>query len=93
MHGPLVAVRAARIASTEPVCTQGLLTSSAVHNACAGNASVPPTQEARLSPIWLIVLVLLILAVAGGFAVSKFLFLILIIVVILALVGGRGSRV
>jgi hypothetical protein len=47
------------------------------------------TQEARLSPIWLIVLVLLILAVAGGFAVSKFLFLILI----LALVGGRGSRI
>jgi hypothetical protein len=93
MHSSLVEVVAARIACAEPLCPQGLLTSSAVHNACAGNASVPPTQEAPVSPIWLIVLVLLILAVAGGFAVSKFLFLILIIVVILALVGGRGSRV
>jgi hypothetical protein len=33
----------------------------------------------------------LIIAIAGGIAISKFLFLILIIVVIVALVGGRGS--
>jgi hypothetical protein len=46
-----------------------------------------------VSPIWLIVLVLLIFAVAGGIAVSKFLFLVLIIVLIVAIVGGRGSRI
>jgi hypothetical protein len=43
-----------------------------------------------VSPIWLIVLILLIIAIAGGLAISKFLFLILIVVVIVALVGGRG---
>jgi hypothetical protein len=44
-----------------------------------------------LSPIWLIVLVRLILAVAGGIAVSKFLFLILIVVLLVAILGGRGG--
>jgi hypothetical protein len=38
--------------------------------------------------IWLLVLVLLILAIGGGVAVSNFLFLLLIVALVLALVGA-----
>lgn len=41
--------------------------------------------------IWFLVLVLAILAVAGGVAISKFLFLLLLAVVVLAVVGGRST--
>jgi hypothetical protein len=37
--------------------------------------------------IWLLVLILLILAIGGGVAVSNFLFLLLIVALVLALVG------
>ena len=37
--------------------------------------------------IWLLVLLLVILAIGGGVALSKFLFLILVVAPILALVG------
>jgi len=38
--------------------------------------------------LWLIVIILLIFALAGGFAVNSWLFLLLIVVVIVALAGG-----
>jgi hypothetical protein len=38
--------------------------------------------------LWLLVLLLLIFAVAGGLAVSKFLFLLLIVALIVAIFGG-----
>ena len=46
--------------------------------------------------LWLLVLALVILAVAGGLAVSKLLFLVLVVALILALfsmVGGRRTTV
>jgi hypothetical protein len=42
--------------------------------------------------LWILALLLLILAVAGGLAVSKFLFLLLIVALIVAVVGGIGGR-
>ncbi len=41
--------------------------------------------------IWLLVLLLAILAIAGGLAISKFLFVLLIIAVIVALLGARST--
>ena len=41
--------------------------------------------------VWFLVLVLAILAVAGGIAISKFLFLLLLAVIVLAVVGGRST--
>ena len=40
--------------------------------------------------IWLFVLLLFVLAVAGGIALSKFIFLLLIVAIVVALVGSRG---
>ncbi len=40
---------------------------------------------------WLIVLILLILAIGGGIAVSKFLFLLLIAALAVGLVGALGG--
>ena len=45
-----------------------------------------------MSPIWLVVLILLILAIAGGFVISKFLFLVVILVVLVAIVAIVGGR-
>jgi hypothetical protein len=42
--------------------------------------------------IWLLVLIIAILAIGGGVALSKFLFLLLIAALILALVGAFGGR-
>jgi hypothetical protein len=41
--------------------------------------------------IWLLVLLLAILAIAGGLALSKFLFILLILAVIVALLGARST--
>ena len=41
--------------------------------------------------IWILVLLLAILAIAGGIAISKFLFIILVIAVIVALIGARST--
>lgn len=38
--------------------------------------------------LWLLVLILLILAIGGGIALSKLLFLLLIVALVLALVGA-----
>ena len=40
--------------------------------------------------LWLIVLILIILAIAGGLALSKFLFALLIVAVIVALLARRS---
>ena len=41
--------------------------------------------------IWILVLLLAIVAIAGGLALSKFLFILLILAVILALFGARSA--
>ena len=41
--------------------------------------------------IWILVLILAILAIAGGLAISKFLFILLVIAVIVALLGARSA--
>jgi hypothetical protein len=41
--------------------------------------------------IWILVLILAILAIAGGLAISKFLFILLVIAVIVALLGARST--
>jgi hypothetical protein len=42
--------------------------------------------------IWLIVLILALLAIGGGIAVSKFLFFLLLVALVVALVGALGGR-
>jgi len=42
--------------------------------------------------IWLIVLLLVVLAVAGGWAVSKFLLVLLLVALVLAVFGAFGRR-
>ncbi len=41
--------------------------------------------------LWLLVLLLAILAIAGGLAISKFLFILLVLAVIVALFGARST--
>jgi hypothetical protein len=41
--------------------------------------------------IWILVLILAILAIVGGFALSKFLFILLVVAVIVALLGARST--
>jgi hypothetical protein len=41
--------------------------------------------------IWVLVLLVAILAIAGGIALSKFLFFLLLLAVIVALLGARRS--
>jgi hypothetical protein len=42
--------------------------------------------------IWLLVLLLAVLAVAGGVALSKFIFLLLVVAAVIALAGALGRR-
>jgi hypothetical protein len=42
--------------------------------------------------IWVLVVLLAIVAIGGGIAVSKFLFFVLLLAVIVALAGARTSR-
>jgi hypothetical protein len=42
--------------------------------------------------VWLLVLLLALLAIGGGVAVSKFLFLLLLVALVLALMGAFGGR-
>jgi hypothetical protein len=41
--------------------------------------------------IWILVLILAILAIVGGLALSKFLFILLVVAVIVALLGARST--
>lgn len=47
--------------------------------------------EGGFTLIWLLVLLIVLLAVAGGLALSKFLFILLVVAVIVALFGARSS--
>ena len=42
--------------------------------------------------IWLLVIILAVLAIGGGIALTKFLFLLLIAALVLALVGAFNGR-
>jgi hypothetical protein len=42
--------------------------------------------------LWLLVIILAVLAIGGGLALSKFLFLLLIAALVVALVGAFGGR-
>ena len=42
--------------------------------------------------LWLIVIILAVLAIGGGVALSKFLFLLLIAALVVALFGAFGGR-
>jgi hypothetical protein len=42
--------------------------------------------------LWLLVIILAVLAIGGGIALSKFLFLLLIAALIVALFGAFGGR-
>ena len=48
-------------------------------------------QEKENQVIWVLVLILALLAIGGGIAVSKLLFLVLIVAIVLALLGGRSA--
>jgi hypothetical protein len=45
----------------------------------------------RYKLIWILVLLLAILAIGGGLAISKFLFILLVVAVIVALLGARST--
>jgi hypothetical protein len=47
-------------------------------------------KHRRMPLLWVLVILLLLFAVIGGIAISKFLFILLLLVLILALVAGRG---
>lgn len=42
--------------------------------------------------LWILVLILVLFAVVGGLALSKFIFLLLLVAIVFALLGSRGSR-
>ena len=42
--------------------------------------------------LWILALIILLLAIFGGVAISKFLFLLLIVALVLVLVGAIGGR-
>ena len=42
--------------------------------------------------LWLLMIILAVLAIGGGVALSKFLFLLLIAALVVALVGAFGGR-
>ena len=49
-----------------------------------------PLPEGTHPMLWLIVLILVILAIAGGLALSKFIFLLLIVAIVVALLARRA---
>jgi hypothetical protein len=56
------------------------------------NSLVPRRPKTgRFTLIWILVLLIAILAIAGGLAISKFLFILLVIAVIVALLGARSA--
>ena len=52
--------------------------------------AILPIPEGTSPMLWLIVLILIILAIAGGLALSKFLFALLIVAIIVALLARRA---
>jgi len=48
-------------------------------------------KNGRFTLIWVLVLLLAIVAIGGGIAISKFLFILLVLAVIVALLGARST--
>jgi hypothetical protein len=55
-------------------------------------AGKPEASIGGESVIWLLVIILAVLAIGGGIALTKFLFLLLIAALVLALVGAFSGR-
>jgi hypothetical protein len=55
-------------------------------------AGKPEASTGGESVIWLLVIILAVLAIGGGIALTKFLFLLLIAALVLALVGAFSGR-
>jgi hypothetical protein len=68
------------------------VTQRVVHpSGCVGSFTPRRPKTGRFTLIWLLVLLLAIVAIGGGLAISKFLFILLVLVVILALFGARST--
>jgi hypothetical protein len=57
-----------------------------------GRLGKPEASTGGEIVIWLLVIILAILAIGGGIALSKFLFLLLIAALVVALVGAFSGR-
>lgn len=49
------------------------------------------TKHGRFTLIWILVLLLAILAIGGGLAISKFLFILLVLALIVGLFAARST--
>jgi hypothetical protein len=58
---------------------------------CVGSHEQMQRIQGRFTLIWFLVLLIAILAIAGGIALSKFLFILLVVAVIVALLGARST--
>jgi hypothetical protein len=58
---------------------------------CAGSGKPGQPNTGGLTLIWILVLILAILAIGGGIAISKFLFILLVLAVIVAVLGARST--
>jgi hypothetical protein len=57
----------------------------------APDAGAAPSHRREVHMLWILVLLLVIFAIAGGIAISKFLFFLLLIALIVALLGRRSA--
>ena len=70
-----------------PRVTQPIPSSNSLRQLTRAEAAEP----GRFTLIWFLVLLIAILAIAGGLALSKFLFILLVVAVIVALLGARSA--
>ena len=64
---------------------------SLIHPVCLGLPEPRQRKQEVHQLIWLLVLLLLVVAIGGGIAISKFLFILLVLAVIVALLGARST--
>ncbi len=62
-----------------------------IPSVCVGSGKSRQRKHRRFTLIWFLVLLIAILAIAGGLALSKFLFILLVVAVIVALFGARSA--
>jgi uncharacterized membrane protein len=70
----------------------GLVAGCDIRSAGKGQLSRPETERKRMPLLWIIVLILVILAVGGGVAVSNLLWLLLVIALIVAIFAVMSGR-
>lgn len=58
---------------------------------CVSSSKPKQAKHGRFTLIWVLVLLLLIVAIGGGFAISKFLFILLVLALVVALFGARST--